>query len=201
MKTKEKILIYVVDDERFNRLIVKRKLENSLGCKVRTFSNVLGCLEAIDKESPDLILCDMYLHPRKNSYLNGDFLLEASHSINPKIPFVIYSLENEVELMIQSKGSAGFVARDEDFLDNLLNTVKNQLEQSKKQKYYQRMLKAYLGILIIMFGIFILGFNQNLVPFGIWQMMGIWIAFLAGFILFVLIYPAGKFKSKIKKSH
>src|SRR5688572_30569313 len=95
-----KYRIFIVDDDRFNLLLVSRKLKRTLNCHTRLFNSARECIQAIDHDEPDLVITDYRLDDQDNK-LNGDYLLNWFHSRKPNIPVIMYSSMSTFDLILK----------------------------------------------------------------------------------------------------
>lgn len=79
------MLIHIIDDDQIFASVLKRYLK---GYEVRTFSNAIDAINALEKKIPDLIFLDILLDgPDRFTYLDEI----ASYSDTNSIPTVLIS--------------------------------------------------------------------------------------------------------------
>jgi DNA-binding NtrC family response regulator len=124
-------LIYIVDDEQFNLLLISRKLKQQLHCRTRLFKNIPDAIRVIKKHAPDLILCDYRFTTESGEKLTGDYMIQWVNANAKNIPLLMYSSFQNIELAVSMirKGACDFIVRDEDFLDKLMRRVKAHLRK------------------------------------------------------------------------
>lgn len=124
-------LIYIVDDEQFNLLLISRKLKQQLHCKTRLFNNIPAAIKAIEKNVPDLILCDYRFTNESGQKLTGDYMIQWVSTNAKNTPLLMYSSFQNIELAVTMirKGACDFIVRDENFLDKLMRRVKAHLKK------------------------------------------------------------------------
>ncbi|MBI3135877.1 MAG: response regulator [Bacteroidetes bacterium] len=179
-----KYIIYIVDDDPFNLLLISRKLKKTMNCTTRLFRSALECIHDTRNEKPDIILTDYLLTNDTRNKLNGDYVLQRFKSKYSCVPVIMYSSLQSADLILSlmRKGAADFVLRDDQFLEKITRRVQIHL-RTMKQKMSKRFLKLTIlaTIVAITAGFLYLGKSRPelLIPFSI-----IWIALFAVILFF-----------------
>ena len=99
MKNKDKIKIFLVDDDAiFLKLLEMEFLQNA-DFDIATFRNGELCIENID-QNPDVIILDYHLDGIDKSSMNGLATLDKIKELNPEIPVIILSSQDKIDVAI-----------------------------------------------------------------------------------------------------
>ncbi len=125
---KEK-LIYVVDDDPFILKLVEKSLEKE-GYRVRLFEYGEECLQALDKEMPDLIVLDYLFSSREKEVMNGKEVFSNIRERFPSMPVIMLSGQDSggVVLELARLGMNDYIIKDSALTRNLLESIKDILE-------------------------------------------------------------------------
>jgi len=139
-----KLKVVVIDDDAYDRHVICNSLAKE-GYDVIEAENGLSGLDAIRKENPDLIICDVRM-----PQMDGDELLETLRNSNNGmgiIPFIFISGFTNAEQMINrlKKGADNFLEKPVDLallsacvksnligMERVSNYMKNQLDSIAK---------------------------------------------------------------------
>lgn len=185
---KTKVLIYVVDQNAFNRLIISTRLRRVTDSEVKSFESAERCINAMETRIPDLIVSDYQLKHGEQK-LNGNHLLHLVRESHPDLPVIIYSqMENlKIATELVHEGVTDVVFGHGKFLRRITDAVKNQVNK-KRDKYSELIRKIVIVFSILLLSSIILslyGINSEVLKY-----------FAIGFmlILFVVIFFGNRFK-------
>lgn len=132
MKTKE-LTIFVVDDSPVALNAVTAALQQTIHCNVKGFTSAEDCLYRMENWQPDIILSDYYLDALYERKINGDQMLSRIKRKYPGIPVIMYSAENNVEVVIRlmKLGAVDFIPKEDDFIKNISEMTLTQLKKLK----------------------------------------------------------------------
>ena len=119
----KKRLFFLVDDDPIIRTLVTNRLTTG-EVSVMSFESGEGCIESLSKK-PDLIILDYLFTGSKTSYRDGMEVLEMIKEINPKIPIIMLSGQEDggVVLELARKGITDYVIKDNHLIDNLKQSI------------------------------------------------------------------------------
>lgn len=122
--------ILIVDDEKRYLELAEGLLKQEGYQNVLTRSNPLEVMPLLEKKSVDVILLDIYMPE-----MNGLDLLENIYSQFPKIPVIIVTAVNEVELALKAikLGAYDFITKPPD-TDRLLVTIQRAIGNKMLEK-------------------------------------------------------------------
>lgn len=117
--------ILVVDDELSYLELVKGLLNQEGYQNIITEDNPHNVMPLLEKQNIDLILLDVYM-----PQMNGLELLEKIYAIYPKIPVIVITAVNEVEVALKAVklGAYEFITKPPD-TDKLLLTIKRAIDK------------------------------------------------------------------------
>lgn len=148
---KAKYLIYVVDDNQFNLLMVSTRLRRVIDCEVKTFENAESCMNALETQVPDLIVTDYHLRHSVEHGMNGNHMMQFIKEDYPDLPVIVYSHLQSIELAVEMmrEGANDFVPGNRHFLNRIARSAKKELGRIKEE--YQVVWSKRLIILLIAF--------------------------------------------------
>jgi CheY-like chemotaxis protein len=119
----KKRLFFLVDDDPIIRSLVEARLSNE-DVTVLSFDSGEGCVASL-KKKPDLIILDYIFSDSKTSYRDGMEVLEMIKEINPNIPIIMLSGQEDgaVVLELARKGVSDYVIKDNHLIDNLKQSI------------------------------------------------------------------------------
>ncbi len=157
-------LIFVVDDNEIFAETVKLGLENKFDNDIVAFNNGKDLVEALVLK-PQLIILDYELDIEDNEYGNGMVILDKVMKICPGTPVIILSDLTEIHVAkkLLLSGASDLIVKDDNFFDNLINSLndikeavslekKIQLSLRNANQYKQRLINIGLT-LVIMFSL------------------------------------------------
>ncbi|UII21327.1 response regulator [Fulvivirga ligni] len=127
MKTKEKMKVFVVDDDIFRTYLYEQHLVN-LGFKeVSIYHTGTSCLNALTEE-PDIIFLDYHMDD-----LNGLEVLQKIKRFNPNIYVVLISGQQSMEVAVKSLkiGAFDYIIKEEEELNKIEEVVEKIIKVNK----------------------------------------------------------------------
>ena len=119
--------IFVIEDSRIISEIIALKLKNKFNCIVKVFHNGDDIINQIKKYSPDLVVLDYNFNEDELTYHSGlEVLIELRQCF--KLPVIVFSGQRDREKAVEiiQKGANDYISKDDDdFMDNLLNSIEN----------------------------------------------------------------------------
>ena len=118
--------ILIVEDEKAIRNVLKKIISaENAAYQISEAENGLEAFECIQKESFDLILCDI-----KMPKMDGVEFLGKCMEINPETTVVMISGHGDIETAVDcmKKGAFDFISKPPD-LNHLMNTLRNGLDR------------------------------------------------------------------------
>jgi len=121
----EKRNILVVDDKDFMRESISEVLTRK-GYDVKTAASGPEAMEIFVREIFDLVISD-YKMPQ----MTGVELLQNIKSVNPDVPFLIFTGYGEIKIAVEAmqKGAFSFLEKDDSLLEKIEVTVDTALQQ------------------------------------------------------------------------
>jgi DNA-binding NtrC family response regulator len=99
MNSKNKVRLFVVDDDAMYLKLVEIEFQQYQDFTVETFATGEDCLKNLS-HNPDLIILDYNLDGVDKYAMNGIRTLDKIKAINPDIPVVILSSQDRIEVAI-----------------------------------------------------------------------------------------------------
>jgi len=99
MNNNSKANIFVVDDDAMYLKMIEIEFNQSPGFKLETFATGEICIENLSHE-PDLIILDYHLDGIDKHAMDGLQTLDKIKEINPLIPVVMLSSQDNIEVAI-----------------------------------------------------------------------------------------------------
>lgn len=123
-------LVFIVEDNSFYSLILKKKLESIPALTIETFSSGEDCLGAIHRK-PTLVVMDYNL-----SGMDGLTALKEikSRSYDTKVIFVSAQKDLKVAIELFGAGASDFISKDLDTMEVLTRAVERNLEENLNLK-------------------------------------------------------------------
>jgi len=128
--------VLVVDDAAVDRRLAGGLLEKSIDLKISYAASGLEALQALDAETPDIVLTDLQMPD-----IDGLALLNTIHERHPEVPVVLMTAHGSENLAAQAlaQGAACYVPKSE-LADNLVETVTQILAMSATDQRYRRLI-------------------------------------------------------------
>jgi DNA-binding NtrC family response regulator len=144
MNSKNKIKLFVVDDDAIYLKLVEIEFLQYPDFKLETYSTGEICLENLS-HAPDLIILDYHLDGIDKDAMNGIQTLDAIKAINPGIPVVMLSAQDKIEVAINCMHHKAFdyIVKNETAFIRLQKVIATILDTQKLEKslewYMERM--------------------------------------------------------------
>jgi len=123
---KNKLNLFIVDDDEYMAKILKNDLSNHFGKTliITTFNSGKTCLENVTKNT-DIVILDYFLNNE-----NGLEILQKIKSINPQTEVIMFSNNENIVAAIEAfkRGAKDFVVKDK----NSFNKVNRQVRRIAK---------------------------------------------------------------------
>ena len=99
MNTEKKIRLFLVDDDSMFLKSLEIEFSQNTGSEIKTFSTGELCIKSLAL-SPDIIILDYHLNGIDKKAINGLETLDRIKEINPKIPVIILSSQDKIEVAV-----------------------------------------------------------------------------------------------------
>jgi two-component system OmpR family response regulator len=116
--------IFFVDDDKMIINLLEYTFQSRQQYEIKSFESGEECILALDL-NPDLIVLDHHLSSKEDEKMDGMQTLEKIREINPKLPVIVLTGKGSEELSQEflSKGAAGYLTKDDYFIDSLFDTI------------------------------------------------------------------------------
>ena len=144
MNHKNKIKLFVVDDDAIYLKLVEIEFLQYPDFKLETYSTGQICIENLS-HAPDLIILDYHLDGIDKNAMNGIQTLDAIKAINPGIPVVMLSAQDKIEVAINCMHHKAFdyIVKNETAFLRLQKVITTILDTQKLEEslewYMERM--------------------------------------------------------------
>ena len=144
MNSKNKIKVFVVDDDAIYLKLIEIEFLQYPDFKLETYSTGEICLENLS-HAPDLIILDYHLDGIDKNAMNGIQTLDAIKAINPGIPVVMLSAQDKIEVAINCMHHKAFdyIVKNETAFLRLQKVITTILDTQKLEEslewYMERM--------------------------------------------------------------
>lgn len=122
--------IFIIEDSQIISEIISLRLKHEFKATTFSFINADHLMSKIDQYHPDLIILDYHLNNDKLKYSNGLRILQHLREEH-NIPVIIFSGQSDKEKAIEliKHGANDYIHKDDDdFMDNLIVSIKNVFE-------------------------------------------------------------------------
>ncbi|MFT3804437.1 MAG: nitrogen regulation protein NR(I) [Burkholderiaceae bacterium] len=117
--------VWVVDDDESIRWVLEKAL-NRNGFQVRLFESALECLEALDDESPEVIVSDIRMPGR-----SGLELLERIKGDHPNLPVIVMTAYSDLDSAVSALQGGAFEYLPKPFdLDKAVALIERAVSES-----------------------------------------------------------------------
>lgn len=119
-------LIFIVDDDNLYGASLRASLINKFNAEIRVFKKGEDCLDQL-RLKPDIIILDQIFN---NTHLQGLDVLRAIRRTNKKIPVLMLSGQNEIEIAVKSMlyGAYHYLEKENTLPYDLHNAIKEVLQ-------------------------------------------------------------------------
>lgn len=148
--SKQKPLVFIVDDNEYTLLQIRKSLQQVMACEVLGFKKATDCLMNLHM-NPDFILSDYNLTDETEGGMNGEQLLVLLKARRPDLPVMMYSSRNSVALAVRlmKKGATDFVNSDSVSHTSLFATKIATLIKKEKERLHKHGLERQLFWVLI----------------------------------------------------
>ena len=128
--------IFIVDDEQSILRLLSHWVKNKWGYEIKTFENATSMLEALDEESPSLILLDIMLPD-----INGIEVLKTIKKIDEQLPVIMLSAQGNIDVALESLrlGAFDYFTKPIDH-ERLEKSIQNALKNFELQRRVENLL-------------------------------------------------------------
>jgi DNA-binding NtrC family response regulator len=99
MKQKNKIKLFLVDDDALFLKLLEIEFSEDVDYQVETYSTGELCVQHL-QHNPDLIVLDYHLDGIDKNAMNGIETLDKIKKYNPEIPVIMLSSQDKIEVAI-----------------------------------------------------------------------------------------------------
>lgn len=99
MKSKDKIKVFLVDDDSVYLKLLEIEFNQNTDFAIETYPTGELCIENLIRK-PDIIILDYLLNGIEKKAMNGIKTLDEIKEFDPKIPVVILSSQDKIEVAI-----------------------------------------------------------------------------------------------------
>ena len=144
MNSKNKIKLFVVDDDSIYLKLVEIEFLQYPDFTLETYATGEICVENLS-HAPDLIILDYHLDGIDKNAMNGIQTLDAIKAINPGIPVVMLSAQDQIEVAINCMHHKAFdyIVKNETAFLRLQKVITTILDTQKLEEslewYMERM--------------------------------------------------------------
>jgi two-component system, OmpR family, response regulator len=145
MNISQKITIFLVDDDAlFLRALEIDFLQHG-DLMIETFTTGESCVRKISQQNPDIIILDYQLDGIDKGAINGIETLDRIKAQNPKIPVIMLSSQDKIEVAIDCMhhGAVDYVVKSESAFMRLQSIIDRVFKFQKMEKqlswYMERM--------------------------------------------------------------
>ena len=124
MNNDHKIKLFLVDDDAVFLKLLEIDLREQADFDIETYATGELCIENLSNK-PDVIILDYYLTGIDKNTMNGIETLDEIKAINPHIPVVMLSAQDEIEVAINCMNHKAFdyVIKSETTILRLKKTI------------------------------------------------------------------------------
>lgn len=121
-----RLSVFFVEDNELYAMMLELKLKNVANYSITVFDSAEKAINRLD-ENPDLIILDYFLNG-----INGLEALKKIKSVNPKIPVIILSAQNDINIAMDTMdaGAYKYLAKKELSIEKI-NKVLNKFSSDK----------------------------------------------------------------------
>ncbi len=99
MRTDSYHLVFLVEDDKFMRELIKRKIESKSNAIVMAFPSAEEALCRMHLH-PDLIMLDFFLDSDNPENMNGHEAVTAFRKVDPEVPVLFVSAEGNENMLV-----------------------------------------------------------------------------------------------------
>lgn len=135
MDNKEKIKIFLVDDDILFLKALEIDFSHHSDFFIQTFSSGELCIEHLS-ENPDVIVLDYHLDGINGSAMNGIDTLDKITSFNPEMTVIMLSSQDKIEVAVSCMhhGAFDYIVKSETAFIRLQKTIHLSFRYKKIEK-------------------------------------------------------------------
>lgn len=127
MNEPNKVKIFLVDDDPLFLKLLSIEFQEQKNIVIETFNSGEECLKYLD-HSPDIIILDYHLDGVNSNAINGLSTLDKIKEIYPKMPVIMLSSQDKIEVAINClhHGAFDYVVKSETYflrLQKIIQTI------------------------------------------------------------------------------
>jgi two-component system OmpR family response regulator len=140
MKTKDKIRIFLVDDDSVFLKLLEIEFHQNTDFEIETFATGELCIENLGRQ-PDVIILDYFLDGIEKTAMNGIQTLDEIKEFDPTIPVVMLSSQDKIDVAITCMHHKAFdyVVKSETAfmrLEKIMATIIRYRKMEKELSWY-----------------------------------------------------------------
>jgi len=140
MKSKDKIKVFLVDDDTVFLKLLEIEFIQNTDFQIETFPTGELCIGNLHQQ-PDVIILDYLLNSIEKKAMNGIQTLDEIKEFDPKIPVVILSAQDKIEVAITCMHHKAFdyVVKSETAfmrLQRIIATIMRYRKMEKELSWY-----------------------------------------------------------------
>lgn len=127
-----KRLVFIVDDSDIFLDLISNRLAKKHGCTIKGFGDGESMLDALEDNTPDIIILDHYLDQHDKNAMTGMEVLSSIVEKNgTEVPIIMITGAMNAALLnsLKEKGIFDLISKnDEDFIENLDESIIKAME-------------------------------------------------------------------------
>jgi len=159
MSSKNKITIFIVDDDKVFRLALTENIKSAFkkaSIAIHSFETGEKCMEAFKAEQPEIVILDYHLNGKYPNAANGIQILDQIKKENPETNVIMLTIDDNMDVALTSfhHGAVDYVVKKTEtqfkkINQSLLNLFKMMEAQSYEKRYKQLVIIIYICIAIL----------------------------------------------------
>lgn len=135
MKNDDRITLFLVDDDALFLKALEIEFLQKGEFTIKTFATGEDCIKNLS-QNPDLIILDYYLDGIEQGAINGMETLDEIKNFNPKIPVIMLSSQDKIEVAIDCMhhGAIDYVVKSETAFMRLQSIIDKFFKYQKIEK-------------------------------------------------------------------
>lgn len=143
-------LIYIVDDEPVQSMMLQDYLSKYKNFEIKTFRSGEEVIGALKVKVPQIIFLDYYFDQVGPDAMNGTEILKEIKSNHPDVELIMFSGQDKIEVAVNTMkyGAFDYIVKNESAFHRSENVIFNIIKKLKVQgeaKRYKK-LTAFFGI-------------------------------------------------------
>jgi two-component system OmpR family response regulator len=135
MQTKNKIKMFLVDDDALFLKSLEIEFLDNADFDIQTFSTGELCIDSLE-EDPDIIILDFHLNGIEKNAMNGLETLDKIKSFNKETPVIMLSSQDKIDVAIKCMhhNATDYVVKSETAFFRLKQIITSILHSQKVEK-------------------------------------------------------------------